>query len=207
MKRTINYFWILIVSVSLCGNVLAQDWYGAATYQISFPAGDTKDFTNATSFRGVGLDFRMALDKNITWGLFFGWNVFYERVNETVQIENENPGAITSTQDRTLNSFPMMLTGHYYFGEKKGFRPYAGLGLGGFVMGQRLDIGIHTFSSSQWEWGIAPEIGFVWPVDYDFSIIVNGKYNYAFTGELPTGKKINHSYLNLNIGIVWGPGW
>jgi outer membrane protein W len=169
MKRTINYFWILIVSVSLCGKVLAQDWYGAATYQISFPAGDTKDFTNATSFRGVGLDFRMALDKNMTWGLFFGWNVFYERVNETVEIENENPGAITSTQDRTLNSYPIMLTGHYYFGEKKGFRPYAG------------------------------------PVDYDFSIIVNGKYNYAFTGESVTGGDINHSYLNLNIGIVWGP--
>jgi outer membrane protein W len=172
-------FFVVIWCFALSGPGLSQDCYGALTYQISFPSGDTKDFTNATSFRGVGLDFRKAIDPSTTAGLFFGWNVFYQRTAETTELQTETPGAVTGTQDRYLNAFPMMVTVHRYFGQEGGPRPYVGLGGGGFLMVQRLEISLIALQSEPWEWGIAPEVGVVVQLQGSTIMIINGKYNYA----------------------------
>jgi outer membrane protein W len=202
------FYWIILLTV-ICfitqdeGFAQRERWYGAATYQISFPLGDTKDYTNATSFRGFGLDFRYTFEKNTSVGLTLGWNVFEERRTETAQLGTQNPGAITGTQDRYLNAFPIMANVHYYFGERGGVRPYVGLNAGGIVMNQRFEIGIVALQNDGWEWGIAPEVGIIIPMDREWAIMVNGKYNYAFTGESVFETDINHSYLGLNIGFVW----
>ena len=206
MKFRKIFYWLLLVLVCFLipqNQGFAQKWFGAATYQISFPLGDTKDYTNNTSFRGVGLDFRYTLNKSTTVGMTFGWNVFYERTDETFELGNENSGAITGTQDRYLNSFPIMANIHYYFGERRGVRPFVGLNAGVYRMVQRLGIGISAIQNNRWEWGVAPELGIIFPVDRELSILVSGKYNYAFTGESVVGTNINHSYVSLNIGLVW----
>ena len=205
--QKINY-WLLLM-LFCCSLLLSEglaqkhNWFGAATYQISLPVGDTKDFTNSTSFRGVGLDFRYTIEKSTTVGLAFGWNVFNERKTETAQLEGENPGAVTGTQDRFLNAFPIMANVHYYFGERRGIRPYVGLNAGGYYMLQRFEIGIVGLNEDRWEWGIAPEAGVIFPVERGFAIMVNAKYNYAFTGKSPLGTDIKHSYVGLNVGFVW----
>lgn len=203
-----NKIFYLLFLLTICfllpqNRAYAQQWYSAATYQISFPTGDTKDFTDATSFRGVGLDFRYAFQKSATWGFTLGWNVFNKRITETVQLETENPGTVTGTQDRFLNAFPIMANIHYYFGKRGDIRPYVGLNAGGIWVLQRFDIGIISLQEDRWEWGVAPEVGLIFPVERDFAIMVNGKYNYAFTGKSPFGTDINHSYVGLNIGFVW----
>ena len=208
MKENKIFYWIILLTV-FCfitqdeGFAQRQTWYGAATYQISFPLGDTKDYIDATSFRGVGLDFRYTIEKNTSVGLTLGWNVFDERRTETAQLGTQNPGAITGTQDRYLNSFPIMANVHYYFGERGGVRPYVGLNAGGIVMNQRFEIGIVALQNDGWEWGIAPEAGIIIPMDREWAIMVNAKYNYAFTGESVFETDISHSYLGLNIGFVW----
>jgi len=210
MKTTSFIFTVLFTAawtLALLNQGMAQEWYTGLTYQMSFPAGDTKDFTNQTSFRGIGLDFRKAIDSGTSVGLFFGWNVFHERTSETIELQTNTPGAITGTQDRYLNAFPMMLTAHRYFGQEGGIRPYLGLGGGGFLMVQRLDIGVLSLQNEPWEWGIAPEVGFVVPLQSGAMILVNGKYNYAFTGQSIGNTDINHSYWGLNIGFAWGGGY
>ena len=180
-----------------------EQWYGAFTYSVSIPTGDTKSFVEEISWRGIGLDYRYMIDRTYSVGLNFGWNVFYERAeNKTTQTEN---GAVTGTSDRTINAFPIMANIHYYFGERKSIRPYVGLNAGGYVMLQRFEIGVFAWERDSWEWGIAPEAGVVIPVERDFGIILNGKYNYALTGEDVFETTINHTYWQINAGFVWEP--
>jgi hypothetical protein len=210
MKARKLVSWILLAMAGcfvFSSPGVAQDWYSALTYQISFPFGDTKNFTDATSFRGFGLDFRKAINPQTTLGLVFGWNTFYENTDETMQLKNTpKPGAVTGEQNRYLFAFPIMVNGHRYFGERRGFRPFVGLAFGGYVMVQRLEIGIVSLESEPWEWGVAPELGFVLPIDGAAMLFFSTKYNYAFTGETVAGQDINHSYLSLNMGFAWGGG-
>lgn len=193
-------FMTLIVTIYPVDSI-AQDWVSSITYQISIPAGDTKQFTDDISFRGFAMDFRKQVDKSATVGLLLGWNVFYQRVTQTTELETENPVAITGVQDRTLNAFPLMLNAHYYFGSDNKF--YAGLNAGGYYMLQRFDIGIYRFQNDEWQWGIIPEIGFMTPLSGGSTLIINAKYNYTFTGESPLGGDINHQYWSIGIGWAW----
>src|SRR5262245_53987317 len=162
----------------------AQQWYGAATYQISFPLGDTKDAINEVSYRGFGLDFRKTISPGTTAGLLFGWNVFYERTHETTQLaqgwgdHSGPPGAVTGTQDRTLNVFPIMAGVHRYLGQRGRALPYAGVSAGGYIFLQRLGIGVSVIDNDRWDWGIAPEAGVVVPLERGSVLVVNGRYNY-----------------------------
>jgi outer membrane protein W len=194
---------LLIAFLFITSNSFAQRWFGSATYQMGFPAGDTKDFTGKTSFSGFGMDFRYNFQKNASVGFSFGWNLFHERVSETVYINTNNPGAITGTQDRYVNSLPIMANLHYYIGNRGKIRPYVGVNLGGYYLLQRFSIGVSTFEEDSWEWGVAPEVGVIIPINRELGFIVNGKYNYTFTGESLLSGDINHSYMGLNIGFVW----
>jgi hypothetical protein len=206
MKSTKLYLWIGLAAaacLAISENGLAQDWSTALSYQISLPGGDTKNFTGETSFRGIGLDLRKEIAPATTAGLFFGWHVFYERIDETIQIQTENPGAITGMQDRFLNSFPIMLSLQRFFGKAGGIQPFLGLNAGGFIILQEIGFGVSVFENDEWQWGGAPELGVVVPIDRDVSIIISGKYNYAFTGESVLGTDINNSYWTLGIGFAW----
>lgn len=208
MKSKKLFYWLLPVLVYFilpANHVYSQKWMGSLTYQISVPMGDTKDFTGKTSFRGIGLDFRYTVQKSTTVGFILGWNVFNERSYETTEIATDNPGTITGTQDSYLNSYPIMINAHYHFGNKGQVRPYLGLNAGGFIMTQRLGIGIHAFENTRWEWGVAPEAGILIPINYDSGFLVSGKYNYAFTGESAVGTDINNSYVSLSVGFYWYP--
>src|SRR5262249_9776214 len=159
------------------GSVCAQDWYGAFTYQMSFPYGDTKEYTNSMSWRGVGMDFRYLADKNTSVGLMFGWNVFYDRVSGSQDLKIANtPGTITGTQDRIINSFPIMLSLHQYFGKRREVRPYIGINGGGFVFKRYLGMGIGVAEDTRWDWGVAPEFGFVIPLQGNSALLLNGRW-------------------------------
>lgn len=193
---------VCLLLLGMTGQALAQDdWYGAFTYQLSFPTGDTKTYINDISWRGVGLEWRKLIEPKTSVGVMFGWNVFHERVTGSFEIPS---GAVWGTQDRYINSYPMMLSVDKYLGEKgDDYRPYFGLNAGGFIVSQRFAVGIVQFSNDSWEWGIAPEIGVIVPMNRDNAFIINARYNYAFTtNELGT-HTYNLSYIGLNVGFVW----
>jgi hypothetical protein len=192
---------LLIVSI-VAGTEKAhtQDWYTGATYDVSIPAGDLQEFIEDPSWLGFSLTFRKQVDRNVTAGLWFGWHVFSERTGETIQLEH---GAATGTQDRYVNSFPIMLNAHYYLGERGNIRPYLGLNAGGLIVLRRYAIGIITLDNDSWEWGVTPEIGAVIPLNRETALLLKGKFTYAFTGEDLAGSDMKIAYYGVSIGFAW----
>lgn len=211
MNITQIKFWqvfaVFALTILLFSSSYAQkeQWYGAFTYSLSVPTGDTKDIIGVISWRGVGLDYRYMLQKNLSVGVYFGWNTFFERVTGLTELNTDPPGAIYGTQDNTINSFPIMASAHYYLGERKQLRPFIGMNAGGSVMLQQKAIGIFVWNNDQWQWGIAPEAGVAIPIDRDFGLMVNTKYNMFFSGEDAIRKDVNNAYWSINIGLIWEP--
>lgn len=197
---------VMIYFLLPASQVQAQKWFSAMTYQVSYPMDDTKEYTDKISWRGFGLDFRYATSRSTSVGFNLGWNVFHERTFESAEIKLEgNPGVVTGTQDRYLNSFPIMLSFHFYIGPRRGIRTFIGLNAGGYIMLQRLGIGIVAIQEDRWEWGVAPELGIAFPTSFDGGFLLGAKYNYALTGKSVLGTDINHSYLTFNVGFYWRP--
>lgn len=170
------------------------------SYNMAAPVGETKDFTDSYSWRGFGLGGRWFVNKNLSWGLGFGWNIFDQKITGTTQIEN---GAANGTQIRYLNSWPFMLNAHYYFGSKYAFRPYVGLNAGTYYIYERLDFGIYSIDKDNWHFGMAPEIGFTYPVS-ESMLLFSVKYDYAFaSGTSIGGSAKAFSYVGINIGLAF----
>jgi len=164
-----------------------------ATYQIAFPEGDTKDFIDATSFRGIGLEGRWFVRPNISAGVAFDWNVFFKTTDKPIDISN---GTISGEQNRVINAFPILATMHYYMGPDKAF--YVGLGAGPYYMNQRWDIGLYTFSNSSWHFGFAPEIGLSHEIAPHLRAVLGLQYHHAFESE---GTKLE--YWALKLGVAY----
>lgn len=174
------------------------DSYSAITYNMGLPVSDTKDFTNAYSWRGMGLEFRKFTKPNMSAGISLGWNVFHEEVNGTIEIA-EGRGHATGNQDRTINAFPLMVGLQVYGGEEGGTRPYFGIYGPGYYVEQRLDIGVFSFQDDGWNWGLAPEVGFLVPLQSGANMLLNVRYNYAFEAD----GRGPYTYLGFNIGFAW----
>lgn len=178
--------------------------FSSLTYSVSIPTGDTKEFIDEVSWRGLGFDYRYMFKRNLSVGFSTGWNLLYQDNRELTQL-TDPPGAIYSKQYKLISSIPVMASIHYYFGKRRSIRPYVGVSAGGFIMRQYLEISLFLWENNEWQWGMAPEAGVLIPVDRDMSIIVNGKYNYAFTGESVMGTSINNAYWGINVGVAWQP--
>jgi hypothetical protein len=198
----------LIRSMALAGLVIlcvpaasrAQDWFGMATWNISMPVEDTKNWVDETSFRGFGLDFRKEFRPKTTIGLGASWEVFHERTSESLVIGD---ATITGSQDRYINSFPIMLGLHRYFGAAGGTQPYIGINGGGFILIQTLRIGLAEIEEDSWEWGAMPEAGLIIPIQSGSAFVVNARYNWALTGEDLDGEDAVLTYWGLRVGFVW----
>ncbi len=204
MKRDTMKALLMLLAAGLIGlaaaDARAQEWYGAATWQISIPTGDTKDFVDATSFRGFGLDFRKVVAPSTTAGFMAGWNVLYERRQGTYTYGD---ATVTGTQDRTINSFPIMVNVHRYFGQKRGTRPYIGVNAGAMVVIQSFELGVYGVEEDNWDWGVAPEVGIVIPTQSGAGIVINARYNWSFTFQDLQGDDKDLAYWGINIGFVW----
>lgn len=204
MNSTSRAILVLALASALGGGlaprVRAQDWFTTATYQVSFPVEDTKRFTDEISFIGGGIDFRKKLTGGTTAGVYMAWNVFHERTNEKLDLEF---GAVTGSQDRYINSFPIMFGLYQYFGNRRSIRPYIGVNGGGFLYIQSFRIGITEIEEDTWEWGVAPEAGFVFPFQTGAWFVVNGRYNWSPSVETLAGNNVALTYYQLNLGFMW----
>jgi hypothetical protein len=183
----------------------SQDIITDVTYEMSFPTSNLKDFTDNTSFRGIGVGVRKFVTPNISVGGFLGWNVFNEETDELISIEEEEYDAdISGTQFRYFNTVPLLFSTHYFFGKSETMMPFVGMNIGTYYMRQRLEIGVYAFEESNWHFGIAPEAGVIFPTGYDSGIIANFRYNYAFeSGESLTGESNSFAFWSLNLGVTY----
>ena len=199
-----KFISIIIFLIILCYSAIAQDNFGAITYNVTIPSGKTADYVSDISWLGFGVEGRRFMSKNHTFGLLFAWQVMDQRLDDDViNIEN---GAVSGTQVRSINTFPIMFTAHYWFGKRRDtFRPYLGGGVGVYYIGQRLEIGLVALESNNWHIGFAPEAGFLVELSEGFNFLLSGKLNYALdAGTNLTGDE-NNTYLfwNINAGFAF----
>jgi len=201
MKWLFSSILILIITASVSAQSL-----GNMTYNMSFPTGNLSDFIDKPSFKGFGIEGRWFQSRNLSLGLSFAWTVFDQRVSDPIQIVQDGVSAtVSGTQIRVVNSLPILATAHFYTGKRRDkFRFYFGTGVGMYYIKQRLEIGLVAFESDNWHFGVAPEVGVLINFSREFTMIVNTKYNYAFSaGEALGGGDNQIDYWGINIGFVW----
>ena len=200
--KTIKLKSIIILFLVLSVNLFAQDFLTGLTYSISIPTGNTSEYISKTSFAGLSIDLRKFFSHNASVGFLVGWSAFEEETNKTI---STYVGDVSGEQSRLINSFPVMITTDYYFGEGREFRPFIGIGVGMYYVYQQLEQMDNNLESNKWHFGVAPEAGFVYLLESVYAFF-NVRYNYAFSAENEiTGISTSQSYLTFNIGIAFTP--
>ena len=190
---------VFLVLVLCAGAVNAADMIGVVTYDVSFPLGDTKDFIDNESWRGIGLEGRWLVTDKIALGVSWHWNTFYEKTDELIDINN---GHVSGNQYRILYTTPLMATAYWYPNsplDKPRYMPYLGIGLGTIWTKERLEIGVVAFEDSAWHFGLTPEAGLMIPIGYYTDFFTSVRYNYAFK----SGDSPEYQWWSLNVGFAW----
>lgn len=194
-----KYLYLIgIISIISTSSAYSQGMF-SVSYDIGVPMGGTTDLIAAPSFRGFGIEGRGFITDNLSYGGSFNWAVFYEEFGpDEWTLEDESRTAY-GKQFRYINSFPIMATMHYYFGEWDETRIYAGSGIGVQKVDERLDMGLYTVDNKNWRFGFAPEVGILIPVNFNSAINLSAKYQYA----VKVGDRPAVSYLSFKIGLAF----
>jgi outer membrane protein W len=193
---------IIILFSVLSVNLFAQDLLTGLTYSISVPTGNTSEYVSKTSFKGLSIDLRKFFSYDASVGFLLGWSAFEEETNKTISTVN---GDVSGEQSRLINSFPVMITTHYYLGEGREFRAFIGIGVGMYYFYHQLELVEENLESNKWHFGVAPEAGFVYLLESVYAFF-NVRYNYAFSAENEFTKiSTSQSYLTFNIGFAFTP--
>jgi outer membrane protein W len=204
--KTLN---ILVLTLLLGSTALAQrGLFTGITWSMGFPTANTGEYIDKTSFRGVGLTITKYVEPDFSIGATFSWNVFDELIRG--QTETLESGAVTGTQVRYINAFPLLINARHFWGERRGeVHPFIGLNAGMYYIRQRLDIGVWSIENDNWHVGLAPEVGLFIPVGRETYLTVMGRWNYAFdSGTRLGGNPDNsHSYWTIDLGLGSMQGW
>jgi hypothetical protein len=165
------------------------------SYDVSFPTSKTKEFVSNVSVLGFGLDARKMTHSKYSYGITFHWNSFKDDRLDRVSSD----GNSFTIDDRSMESFPLLVNGHYYFfSELESFRPFVGGNIGTyFIITRRLVDGVYR-SDTNWHFGLAPDVGFLLHFMQDVHIMFTLRYNYAFK----KGGSPAQSYFSVLFGMV-----
>ena len=188
---------IAIIAIFITLQSFGQESFWSVTYQTAIPTGDTKNFVDKMSFRGIGLEGRWFVDNNVSIGGGILWNVFYEKKEKvTSQLENIT---LTGTHYNYINAFPIFANAAYYLNEGSYIRPYAAINVGTIYSLYRKDVGLYRISEEPWKFALAPEVGVLIETYGGANFTVNFRYNYG----METDNTDPLSYFGINLGLVW----
>lgn len=202
MKPVKNLAIVFLMAISSV-TALSQKSATAITYNTAVPLSRLNEYTGEMSWGGLGVEFKHFTSSDLTIGASLGWNVFSQLVrNETIQL---NQGAVSGTNVRSVNSFPILANLNYFLGTRGDeIRPFIGMNAGLYFINRRFEIGVTALEKSNWHFGIAPEAGFWVPSSGGFFVVVTGRFNYAFEGgETFLNQKNDYAYWGVNIGLGW----
>lgn len=195
--KIIFKFFVLLIIVSLHNATIchAQQMLGP-TYDVSIPLRDMKTHVSNVSIVGFGLDARQMMNQQVSFGVTFHWNFFKDDRLEQV---DTGEGTFVSIDDRSLESYPILLNTHYYFfNENASFRPFIGTNIGTYFIIKRQNIdGIRRIEKN-WHLGVAPDIGFLLHFIKDVHVTFTLRFNYA--GE--AGAVPAQTYWSVIFGFV-----
>ena len=187
---------IFIVLIVFGYNSYSQNMHGLS-YSMSLPVGETSDLISKYQWRGLAIEGKYFVADQVTIGWQSGWNTMYEGESGTF---TDGTRTRTGTQYNWLNIWPMLLTFDYFFGTDGDTQPYLGAGIGTYWVEQRSQIGLFADTYSTWNFGIAPEVGVLIPINLYSNFYVNLKYNYGLNGSADVS---NYSWLSFNVGFLW----
>lgn len=168
-------------------------------YTVSFGLGETADYISTPSWRGLTFDGRGFLSDQFSMGGVFTWTTFYEKLGGATV--SDGTTTLTGTQYRYINAFPILVTAHYYTSDDAySTRAYLGGGIGAYKMNQQTNIGTWAITNNYWQFGVAPEVGVLIPVNMDHQVNISVKYNYV----VKTKNATDFSWIGLNLGYAWG---
>lgn len=169
----------------------------AITYSVAFPTGETSDYFESTSWRGVGIDYSYMVKENLGVGFSTGWQVFSEDVGYVT--ETDGTETVSGFRYNYLNSVPFFGTGTYYFNSSGKVEPYASLGIGLVYNRLEEDIGLFTNESTAWQFGLRPELGLDYQIGYRVGLRAAVRYQYVASGsDIPS-----LPFFSVNVGFVW----
>ena len=188
---------VLVLSGSACaqsyGSYYPSEFLWGLSWNLGLPTGETKDYTDDFSFRGIGLEGRKFIKPDLTVGLSFQWQVFWEKVFGTTDQESFT---VTGNQWRYLNLFPLLANVYKYWNYYGDFRPYVGLNTGAYIVENRFEMGLYQLQETKWHFGLAPAVGAQMPAGR-FLGFFELRYNYVFKA----GDSFEQSYFGFIIGV------
>jgi len=173
----------------------AQESYTGISYSTSAPIGNTQDYVENYSWRGMALEGQWFVGDDISVGGYVAWNVFKDRLSG--EFENGTQ-TVSGTQQRFENTIPIYFDSKYFWGEPAEIRPYAGLSVGTIWVEQLTQMGIFEVTTSAWQFAISPNAGVFFPFGRS-SLHLGLRYNQGFEG----GDIDSQSYLSVNLGFAW----
>jgi hypothetical protein len=198
--RTLRLLSVVVLLGSATAARAQIPYYGTVTYQLAIPIGETHQYIHDVAWRGLGLDFGYFVRPSISIGFAVAWNVFYEGTNRVVHFSNGLD--ISGYQDRSLNVFPLLANARYFLSLGESIKPFVGFGMGVYPIIQRVDIGLSSYSSTEWHFGIAPELGVFVPIGLGSYATLSIRYNLPFS----SGSQGFYQFVGIHLGIAWGNG-
>ena len=184
---------VLLTIISI--QAYSQSMHGL-TYSIALPLGETSDFTGNLSWRGFAIDGKYFVNDNMTLGWTTGWHTMYESESGSF---TEGTRTLTGTQYRYINVLPIMMTYNFFFNNEGDVQPFLGLSAGTYWIEQKTNMGLFSDVTDHWHFGIAPEVGILFPAGLRANFYATFRYNNAIAAD----DSINFSFLALNIGFLW----
>lgn len=203
MKKIYSSLVIAGLFSLLGGGLKAQDYtYMYVNYNPSFSTGDSKNWADEFSWRGVTVDLRIAINGGLTAGIYSGWTVFREEsdglATEVVEIGRART-SLSAKQYYFINQLPLLATVHYHFGEFGSVRPYVGLGTGVYFTTHALEMGLYRVIEKNTQFGLAPMLGISVPINRDTNFNVGAIYNHAFENS----NQQSVTSVGFNVGLGW----
>lgn len=192
MKKLIILISFLIIGAYSYG----QSMYGIS-YGMALPTGKTSDLVSKYQWRGFAIEGKYFLGDQFTIGWQTGWNTMYDEQTGTFTEGNESR---TGTKYAWLNIWPALFTFNYLFGSDGDVQPFLGAGVGTYWIEQRTQMGLFSTTYKTWNFGLAPEVGILFPLNLNSNLYISAKYNYGMNGSSDVD---DYSYMTFNVGFLW----
>lgn len=190
---------VCIAVLTLCAStvVFSQNSETSVQYVMSIPTAKLSNYISNASFGGVAIDYRKRFTPRISAGFDIGFNLFSKKENYATYTDGTS--SISGTQYRYSQSYPIHVTGAYYFNADRPISFFAGFGIGTVYTNRNTDFGLYEISNEAWQFSLKPEAGFVTRFNADMGLKTVLKYHSNFKSSDLDGQ----SYISLGVGVVF----
>jgi hypothetical protein len=188
----------LLALLLLASSAALAQSHVRVSYEFAVPRGDTQDFVDRFSSRGAHLDVSLELSYAFHLELSAGLNSF----NGVKQgVLSTTDGDVSGKQFRYLNAIPLMGGFAFHIPLGHGSRFWAGVNGGAAYFDRVVDIGLHEYSLSDWQWGVQPHLGIAFGLgDGGTALFFDGRWNYFWERHgIPA-----QEYFSFGVGLLFG---